>query len=425
MAGYIDIKTLAIEYEKVMQMRYEFILENDDNVSFRFGARRFWHFLGFHYLTYSISYKLLEYNYINKSELFHHVKDGNIGLNFIKLDKVITDPNKRVKFEELINGEVLQTEFVPRNFIDASETEREDLHEIIDERWSLFSSQNVSNIFGEEVVLDYENTKGDNLRGKANKIFFKYYSPKRRHLNIVVGFDTGYYPMSYFLESELNRFIFKKDRKTRNETLGVLIQNEYSNNDNKLLRTKINWEKVRASMENTPEYQVHKDLSGVINKPLISSKDVEEKITVIGGLVEDVPPIFTIYDKEVSFECIDKYNKFLCSEYASDKECIETFFMELPTCIDVSEDDNLFKGNCDKKNIKLFYKLERYKEKLELVNKLEIKEIKYIYGKFFDISKPVWTDKFIRQLITDGCYNNKLTLDEIGNRVGEKPQLHS
>ena len=64
-----------------------------------------------------------------------------------------------------------------------------------------------------------------------------------------------------------------------------------------------------------------------------------------------------------------------------------------------------------------------YEERLTPLKQLELKEVKFIYGKFFDTLKAIWTDEFVRQLIIDGCYNNRLTLNEIGNRVGEKPRF--
>ena len=95
---YINIKLLAEEYEKIMSMSYGFLLENDEIISFRFGKRRFYHLLGFHYLTYSTAYKLLMYDYIDKKDFFDFVRDGHISFDNIELDKIIKNTNKRDRF---------------------------------------------------------------------------------------------------------------------------------------------------------------------------------------------------------------------------------------------------------------------------------------------------------------------------------------
>lgn len=68
--------------------------------------------------------------------------------------------------------------------------------------------------------------------------------------------------------------------------------------------------------------------------------------------------------------------------------------------------------------------MKKYTKFLPFVEQLELKEVRYIYGKFFDTTTGRWQDDdFIRELISDGCYENKLSLDEIGERVGQKPNI--
>jgi len=65
-----DISTLAKEYADLMKYNYGFLLENEEYVKFRFGMDDFYHFLGFHKLTYSMGYYLVKNNYIQKKDFF-------------------------------------------------------------------------------------------------------------------------------------------------------------------------------------------------------------------------------------------------------------------------------------------------------------------------------------------------------------------
>ena len=175
------------------------------------------------------------------------------------------------------------------------------------------------------------------------------------------------------------------------------------------------WSNVRKELKNEPEYIAQSDLYSVFSSYHIKSKDLVKKISAIKSIVPRIPDIYIRFeDKELALQYMEQYEKYIVAKTKEEKEDIEIFFMETEQCIDIEniETHVQFKGEYSIRALKLNKQIKRYEKMLPLLFQLEIKEVKYIYGKFLDISE--WSDTFVRKLIdVYNCYDNELSIVDI------------
>ena len=61
-----------------------------------------------------------------------------------------------------------------------------------------------------------------------------------------------------------------------------------------------------------------------------------------------------------------------------------------------------------------------------MISQMEIREVKFIYGKFFDVSNKRWSDEFVKELIYEhSCYKNDISLEIIGKMINQAPNVNS
>lgn len=425
-----DLKRSAIEYQKIMTRSYSFLLENEETVSFRFTKDAFYHLMGIQYLKYSSPYMLIEDDSIryHKETFFNHILDETITYDSIDLDKMFSNTELK-HIEQRYKALTQQEKFVLRPFKDCNAgVEKDALSEVISNRWNYFSEYFIHGIFGEELVIDFDRDKHGSLID-ADKIFFKYLKLKERNLNLFIGYDIQknmFYPNTFFLEKEENNFLYNTDG-TKQKTLKILMQSDFNSNDGKVLSRKIHWANVRNILKDEQEFEAQRELYGVFNKPHITSKELEDKIQVVKAIIEEIPEIFLkTDDEEKSLEYIEKYQEYIAATKEEEINEVFDYFVDSELGIDITDANEhvQFVGKTDKKSLKLISQYKRYTKYLPILKRLEYKEVCLIYGKFFDLSEGNWTEEFVRTLIDEHkCYENKITLEEIGKIIGQKPIL--
>lgn len=418
---------LADEYEKIMSFCYGFLLENDEMISFRFTKRHFHHLLGFHYLKYSTADKLIEYNYIDKEEFFKHVFTGNISYDDIKIEKIITNGATRNRFINMLKSEHEESLYVQRTYKSAQNEQVAELNSVIEDRWKCFSLDKVMDIFGEEIVLNYENDDSDDIKGAANKIFFRFLKEKRRHLNLIVGFELEtqkYYPMSFFLEARNGKFFYKDDG-TEQEKLKILVKFKYDSNTNKLIETIINWNAIRSCLLEESEIDILREIKTIdaLKKyNFITSSDIKA-LLVEAKLkqIKEMPLIYVqMHDKKKALEYLERYTEMKTCNSKRLEEIILNFYSNN---IEIDNDDVKKLFEADYKH-KFLVQYTKYVEFYNTILQMEKREVRFIYEKFFDTTLDTWTEEFVEDLICKyKCFENSISLDQIGHLVSQTPKV--
>lgn len=425
-----NLKKAASEYLKIMNRSYSFLLENDEIVFFRFAKDGFYHLMGIQYLTYSLPYMLIEDESIryHKETFFNHILDETIKYDSLDLEKMFNETEIK-HIEQRYKVTTQQEEFVSRSFKNYFiGSEEIALSEVVSNRWNYFTEKYMLGIFGEELVVDFDINKHKSIID-ADKIFFKYIKSKERNLNLFIGYDISnsmFYPNTFFLEKDPNNFLFNSDG-TKQETLKILMQNDFNSNDRKVLSRKIHWGNVRSLLKNEEEFEAQRNLYGVFNKSHITSKELETKIQFVKSIIEEIPRIFIkVDDEELASEYICKYSEYIAATKEQDINKLFDYFVDSQLVIDITDinEHSQFIGKTDGKSLKLYKQYRRYTKFLPMLKKLEYKEIRHFYGKFFELSTEIWTEEFVRILIDEHkCYENKISLEEIGEIIGKNPNV--
>ncbi|MBS7527221.1 hypothetical protein KHM83_11065 [Fusibacter paucivorans] len=413
-----DFKKLADEYTALMKYRYKFVLEDLEDIDFRFSDDGFFHLLGFHKIKDATIVELVEGKKVIAKDVFYkNVVDGNINYNYLDIDSILDEEEKVSASHKGVDITSIKTYKDTIHY-------KSELGKVISNRWLCFSKDRILNIFGRRLVLDFDKDDHNSLID-ADRVFFQFLKDKGRHVNLFVKYnsdDNAHYPVTFFLEDTPDSFTKKSDG-ARQRKINILVKRITDIHTNADIDVEIIWSNVREELKTEPEFYAQKDLFTVFsNNYHIKSKELEEKIAVVKEQVPQIPDIFKrMENKELALECVAYYEKYLIAETKDEKEEVETFFMELDECIDIEDKEthNQFVGDCSRKALKRYNQIVRYENMLPLLLKLELMEVRYIYGKFFDVSE--WSDDFIRELIdVHNCYGNELSLSRLEKLAKER-----
>lgn len=413
-----DFKLLADEYTALMKYRYKFVLEELEDIDFRFSEDGFFHLLGFHKIKDATIVELVEgKKVITKEDFYKNVVEGNINYDYLDIDSILGEAGKSSANQKGIDISTIKTYKETMHY-------KSELGKVINNRWHCFSQDRILTIFGRRLVLDFDKDDHSSLID-ADRVFFQFLKDKGRNVNLFVKHnieDNAHYPVTFFLEDTPNSFTNKNDG-TRQRKINILVKRIVDIHTNLDVDVEIIWSNVREELNSEPEYYAQKDLFTVFtNNYHIKSRELKEKIEIVEAQIGQIPEIYKCMEnKELAIECISNYERYLMTESKEEKELIETFFMELDECIDIEDmgTHSQFKGDYSRKALKKYNQIIRYKNMLPILLKLEVKEVRYIYGKFFDVSR--WSDDFIRKLIDiHDCYNNQLSLGMVEELAKEQ-----
>lgn len=406
----VNFKVLGNEYAALMKFRYRFVLENLEEINFRFREDAFFHLLGFHKIKDATIVEIVDgKKVIAKDKFFRNVISGDINYDYLNLDNILNELEKERAEHKNIDLENIKTHKNTINY-------RNELGKIISNRWLCFSEDRILSLFGRRIVLDYDKDDYSSLI-EADRVFFQFLEDKQRHVNLFVKYnskDAVFYPVTFFLEDRKDDFLITKDGREQKK-INILVKMITNIHTNEYVDIEILWSNVRKELKNEPEYIAQSDLYSVFSSYHIKSKDLVKKISAIKSIVPRIPDIYIRFeDKELALQYMEQYEKYIVAKTKEEKEDIEIFFMETEQCIDIEniETHVQFKGEYSIRALKLNKQIKRYEKMLPLLFQLEIKEVKYIYGKFLDISE--WSDTFVRKLIdVYNCYDNELSIVDI------------
>lgn len=412
----VNFKDLAEEYAELMKFKYIFVLDDFEDVEFRFWESGFYHLLGFHKIKDTTIVEIIDgKKMISKKEFFRNVANGNINYDYLDLDSILGQSSKESAEHKGIDFENIRSY---KNTVGY----KSELGKVINNRWLCFSKERILKIFGRRVVLNFENGDYSTLI-EADRVFFQFLKDKKRHINLFVKYnseDAMFHPVTFFLEDRKDDFLVKEDG-TRQKKINILVKRITDIHTNKDVEVEIIWSNVREALKDEPEYIAQSDLYSVFSNYHIKSGDLVEKIEAVRPRVPKIPDIYTRYDdKEFALNCIEQYERYLTVETKEEKEELEIFFMELEECIDIESKEThaQFQGDFSKKALKLYGQITRYEKMLPLLRQLEIKEVKYLYSKFFNTT--TWSDNTVRDLIeVHDCFDNNIPLTEVEQIVQE------
>lgn len=158
-----NLQDLAKEYEKLLNKKFCYILQEKKVIEFQFKRENFYHLLGFHKLGDVSVVKMIESSQMKKEDFYFHILYGDI-----TLDTTNTG---------LVND---------TNIVNIADTERTSmLGEIKANRFAYFSEQNILDLLSSDPVIDFEKSECDTLIN-ADKIFFKFNQKKKRNLDLFI-----------------------------------------------------------------------------------------------------------------------------------------------------------------------------------------------------------------------------------------------
>jgi len=418
-----DLNELADEYSKLMPYRYGFVLENDEKVVFKFEKNRFHHMLGFHKIEDATANALITYEIISKSVFFEQVQKGNIGYDFIYLEKFL-DANKINSFKKLFTEGYNEINFIDTRF-------KSYLGQILSNRFKCFSESTMLSTFGNRLVVDYEPTDYDSLI-EADKVFYRLSEESSKNINFYVGKDEidQYYPVTFFMESKLDSVKIKKDG-TKQIHLEILVKIIFDIHTNNVVSMNINWANVRKRCKELDEFRSLKCLKEYFSNECVYSKEVIREIDCLNSILKSFDEKIGELKKQIiQYEKCDEY---INAKVLSEREKNILFFMDF----DIDIEDELIRRSILGNNISLIKrdlnkyenkqrsgkaKVKKYLHFLPLLKSLEIYEVKCLYKYFFNTDN--WSNEFIIELIDKyDCYNDRITLDEIAEIVNEKPNF--
>lgn len=414
---------------------------NNEYINVLFEPENFLHLTGFNKIKDSTIIALIDNELLGAKDFYDLISKGWLNYNLFNEDKILT-PSLKVKADNhSFNYSTIK-------LIKDSDL-KSVLRGVLINRVAFFNENTIMSVFGNKVVIDFDKNKCLSDIN-ANKVFFKMFDNSDGHnINLFVKYEDRVnkgYPVTFFKEDTSGYFLKTRKKSIVTDMHGVereeIIETGKANQYNVLVKiiidkhteniydTFINWEKVRWVLRNEKEYetQVYLKENNYFKDNCITSLMLVEGISsIMSGITSNLQNIDRLEDELV---LIDKFSVYKSTSDEDEKDTILEELMNQDLYIDdeatierLLNRKKVEKSICEinKKVDKLTSTKDIYEERLTPLKQLELKEVKFIYSKFFDTSKPIWTDKFARQLIIDGCYNNRLTLNEIANRVGENP----
>ena len=430
----IDFKDIINEFDKLLGKRFVFFLGNGEWVTFTVETKHFCHMLGFDKISDATIISLLGSYGFKRSKFYDYVKDGYVNFNHLDLDSILEERHRRKLIANKFDFNVIRT-------FDQTE-HKVVLYEVIEQRWSRFSEENILSIIHNEIVIDFDYKKHYSLV-PADKIFYKYNPEKKKNVNLFISKENGeYFIRTFFMEKDLDEFkvtyeqnndgTLKKSSKGKYIKEGsqkiedILINIQLNKFNDAELKTMINWNNVRKKFEDKAVYRPVNRLKNDFDTINICSDEVVQGIAgVKSGILKHTESIERIKNYVIIRQQFDDY-------LANDSDESKYFFMEFGEHgLDIEDEEThtQFESiNIDDLNEEIQRltmklessnkKLKKYEKFLPLLIELEINEIRYVYANFFDVSK--WEDSFIEEnLNLLRCVDTKTVLSKIKEMAEE------
>ena len=207
----------------------------------------------------------------------------------------------------------------------------------------------------------------------------------------------------------------------------ILAKFKYDSTTEKLQETSINWNVIRVQLILDSEIDVLRNLATIDKfkgQKVITSNDI--KMVLVNekrNQISEIPKIYEqMEDKEKALKFLERYQK-LKTCIGQEKEKIILDFYDNDIEIDNEVVKEMFEANYKHKLLKQYTK---YLGFYNVISQMEIREVKFIYGKFFDVSNKRWSDEFVKELIYEhSCYKNDISLEIIGKMINQAPNVNS
>ena len=231
--------------------------------SFTVETKHFCHMLGFDKISDATIISLLGGYGFKKSKFYDYVKDGYVNFNHLDLDSILEERHRRKLITNKFDFNAIRTFDQTKHKVV--------LPEVIEQRWSRISNENILSIIHNEIVIDFDYKKHYSLV-PADKIFYKYNSEKKKNVNLFISKENGeYFIRTFFMEKDLDEFkvtyeqnndgTLKKSSKGKYIKEGsqkiedILINIHLNKFNDAELKTTINWNNVRKKFEDKAVYR--------------------------------------------------------------------------------------------------------------------------------------------------------------------------
>lgn len=379
-----NLQDLAKEYEKLLNKKFCYILQEKKVIEFQFKRENFYHLLGFHKLGDVSVVKMIESSQMKKEDFYFHILYGDI-----TLDTTNTG---------LVND---------TNIVNIADTERTSmLGEIKANRFAYFSEQNILDLLSSDPVIDFEKSECDTLIN-ADKIFFKFNQKKKRNLDLFIGYnkkEREHFVSTFFLEVEEDKFLQTMDGDFQ-PTLCILSKYIINTQNNKIENFEIKWENVRREFIGEKFFHAQDRLKTWINSNHIETSFVRQEINEQQKIiVQYTKQIENLNNEKQILELIQQSNK----EETKESAVLELMDLDFDLDDEVQVAPYLNMDICDikielqkftNKLMSVQNKMKKYIQCLPDLMMLEIKEVEYIYQTF--IPSMNIDSTIIRKMIDD------------------------
>lgn len=360
----IDLQQLAVEYSRLLNKKFCYVLSGGIEMQFQFKMENFYHLLGFHKLTDVTVVKMVEEHKLKKEDFYKYVKDGRITMDSTDIAIVGDYEDKILNIQD--------------------SNKKSDLGEIKAHRFHFFSERQVLELLRNDPVIDFEKEECK-TDIEADKVFFKLIAEKNRNLNLFIG-NKGkkYFVSTFFAEMEKDKFLIKKDGGPQ-PLLKILSRRVIDTQNNAEIDFLIKWHNVRGEFENEPFYRGQARLKTWINDKHISSKQVVKEINVqrkrLKEYQEEVERLRVMVDILELIEQFDIPEKkeeaqLKLMEYNIDADNVEELEEYKQCSKSQTKSDKL---KMESKLTALKNKLEKHEKFLPDIRELELQEVLRAY----------------------------------------------